>query len=157
MAIRAFELQAAAKSGGAPPKAAAGAPAAGGVAAVNPTTGQPADQVVPETPLQQARNLQKKLAKSVGEAKKLLLSLRGVKVGGAVEKMIDSAATNLEKQYSALNNFITKGINDPTIFEPYRIASEKLLQYYETKRQYATALMGVQRRQQAAEAAAVGS
>jgi hypothetical protein len=111
-------------------------------------------QLEKETTLERAAALQKRLANKIGDAKKTLLSLNGLQVGGPVLTMMSESANGLEKQFNAIAKFVQRGVNDDAGFEPYNKAAEALLAYYESKQQYAKALMSVQKRQQAATVAA---
>ena len=104
--------------------------------------------------LQNASTLVKRLVKAVGEAKRLQLNLSTLSEGGPLLDVIRKAADLIEKQCEAVQKFIKENSNDEARFNKYKEASEKLLSYYEERRQYVTALQSVQRRQQSAAASA---
>ena len=108
----------------------------------------------PQTILQNANAVVKRLVKAVGEAKKLQLNLSNLAEGGPLLQVIRLAAEAIEKQCESLQKFIKENSSDEARFNKYKAASEKLLIYYEGRRQFVTALQSVQRRQQSAAASA---
>ena len=115
---------------------------------MDPEAGEQAtEELKPEQPLVQARRLLKSLAKNVGEAREMLLQLRGLHASETLVDQIKEVAVRMEKQYASLQVKVNAKINDESIYLPFKTAVEKLLDYYATKKQFANALIGVAKRQ----------
>lgn len=85
----------------------------------------------------------RRLAKLVGEATELILKLQSVSASSTLVEMLSSALKSLKEQYSAVTAFADAKVEDSALYEPYRVATDKIIAYYESKKQFANALIRV--------------
>jgi hypothetical protein len=98
----------------------------------------------------QANAMLKKLSKDAGDARKTLIEITAMDASETLCLQIKSAAESLEGQYAAVQTFMKgESHDDPAMWLTYAVQSNSILDYYQEKKQYANALGGVQRRQEA--------
>ena len=89
----------------------------------------------------------KQLAKFAGEAMETVLRLQGCNASATLVSQLQSAQESLQQQYCAAQAFVDAKIQDVDQYKPYEEATERIVAYYQDRKQYATALIGVSRRQ----------
>jgi hypothetical protein len=111
-------------------------------------------EVLPDAPLKVAATMLTKLAKKAGEARQTSLELEMLNASETLVKQMASAATALESQYKSLAPVVAQKHTSIDAYRPYLDAAEQIITYYQARKQYADALVGVSKRQAAAASAA---
>jgi hypothetical protein len=121
-----------------------GGAAGGGAAALGPNG---LAVVVPQSPTKLATAAAKGLAKTCGECTELVLKLQFCRASATLVTQLQSALNTLQQQYSAVQAFADAKINDMDQYEPYKQRTDQILAYYQDVKQYANALVNVQKKQ----------
>ncbi len=103
--------------------------------------------MLPESTVKLAQAAARTLAKTSGECTELVLKLQSCRASATLVSQLQSALASLQQQYTAVQAFADAQINDQAMYEPYKTAAEEILAYYQDVKQYANALVNVQKRQ----------